>query len=67
MTLKRDKIDDLRRRINEYADLVLDKSALVPKIKVDASMTKEDIVLENVRMIELLEPFEQTTSAAAKV
>jgi single-stranded-DNA-specific exonuclease len=57
LTLKRDKIDDLRRRINEYADLVLDKSALVPKIKVDASMTKEDIVLENVRMIELLEPF----------
>ncbi|HPD01505.1 MAG TPA: DHHA1 domain-containing protein, partial [Acetivibrio sp.] len=60
LTLKGDRIDDLRRRINEYADSVLDKSDLVRKVKVDANIKKEDIVLENVRMLELLEPFGQS-------
>jgi len=57
LTLKTDKIDELRRKINEYADSVLDESDLVPKLKIDAKIKKEDLSLENVKMLGLLEPF----------
>ncbi len=57
LALKPENIDELRRMINEYADSVLDESDLVPRIKLDVGITKEDMTVDICRSLKLLEPF----------
>lgn len=57
LTLKSENIDELRRQINEYADSVLDECDLIPKVKIDVGLTREDISIDNARELELLAPF----------
>jgi len=40
--------------INEYADSVLDEDDLVPRMKIDVRITKEDMTLENCRNLSFL-------------
>lgn len=57
LALKPENIDEFRRMINEYADSVLDEDDLVPRMKIDVRITKEDMTLENCKELKLLEPF----------
>ncbi|NLZ52925.1 MAG: single-stranded-DNA-specific exonuclease RecJ, partial [Thermoanaerobacteraceae bacterium] len=53
------KIEELRTRINKYADKVLDDKDLIKKIYVDKELEAEDIGFELVDKISVLEPFGQ--------
>ncbi|NLD48535.1 MAG: single-stranded-DNA-specific exonuclease RecJ, partial [Clostridiaceae bacterium] len=57
LTLKTQSIDMFRRKINEFAGSVLDSSVMLPKIKIDACISKESLTLDSVRELELLAPF----------
>lgn len=57
LSLKAENVDEFRRRINSYADGVLSAVDLLPCIKIDAFIKKEDITVQNVSDLELLAPF----------
>lgn len=57
LSIKEENINEFRRLINEYADVHLMESDLVPKVKIDVEVTKEDISAESVKELELLAPF----------
>lgn len=57
LTIKEENIEKLKEMINEYADTLLKDSDLIPKIKIDVEVTKEDISLDSVRELDLLSPF----------
>jgi single-stranded-DNA-specific exonuclease len=53
------KLEELRTRINEYAETVLEDKDLVRKIYVDKVLKPEDIGFDLVEKISVLEPFGQ--------
>jgi heat-inducible transcriptional repressor len=57
LTIAEENIDQFREAINEYANSVLSDDMLIPKIKVDAYISEQDINLESVRELQKLEPF----------
>lgn len=57
LTIKEENIEEFKKLINEYADNKLKDSDLIPKIKIDVEVTKEDISLDSVKELELLSPF----------
>ncbi len=57
LTLNSENIDLLRKMINEYADKFIKPSDLIPRVKIDAVISKEYLTMENVRELELLAPF----------
>jgi len=57
LTIKEENIEILKKSINEYADKIMKDSDLIPKIKIDAEVEKEDISLDSVRELDLLSPF----------
>lgn len=57
LTIKEENIEEFKRLINEYANSLLKDSDLIPKLKIDVEVTKEDISTESVRELELLSPF----------
>lgn len=57
LTISPENINAFRSRINEYADEVLTRNDLIPKIRADARIQKSDISLESVRQLEALSPF----------
>lgn len=57
LMLEEERIEQLQRKINEYADSVLDEYDLIPKISIDVKIDKEDISMESVRELQLLAPF----------
>lgn len=57
LSIKLENLTEFKRLINEYADTVLTAADLIPCIKIDATIKKDDISLENVRELELLAPF----------
>jgi single-stranded-DNA-specific exonuclease len=57
LALPADRIDDLRRRLNEHASAVLRDDDLVPIIETDYQMTLKHATLETVEEIAMLEPF----------
>lgn len=57
LTIKKDEIENLGKRINDIADEVLDKIDLVPQTIVDAEIDVEEIILESANELRLLEPY----------
>lgn len=57
LTIQVSRIEELRRRINEYADSVLTEADMMPCIRVDAFLQRGDITLESVRELARLAPF----------
>jgi len=57
LALRADRIDELRRRLNEHARLVLKDDDLVPIIETDYSLPLKHATLETIEEITRLEPF----------
>lgn len=57
LTLKSENLQVFRQAINRYADTALKETDLVPKIKIDAFVSQEDISLANAKELERLAPF----------
>lgn len=57
LTLKTADITSLREEINKYADTYMEAQHLVPKLKIDLCLKKEDISISNIKELEMLEPF----------
>lgn len=57
LTVKRENIEALRRKINEIADYELEKEDLIEEIKIEYEIDEKDINLDTVRELHLLEPF----------
>lgn len=57
MSISIDKIDELRKRLNEQAKQVLDEDMLTPTLNVDVSLTIDEITVEAIEEIETLSPF----------
>ena len=50
-------LDEFKKNINDYADSILTPEALIPRIKVDCSLSKGEITTSSVLELELLSPF----------
>lgn len=57
LALKFEKLDAFKKMINAYADEILTAEDLVPKLKVDVNLDKNDISMKNIRELDLLAPF----------
>lgn len=57
LSIKEENIEKLKKMLNEYADKILKESDLIPKIKVDIEVTKEDVTEDSVKELDLLSPF----------
>lgn len=53
----KEKLQKLRKRINEYADSILSDKDLTKKIYIDEVLTLEDISFDLVEKLSVLEPF----------
>ncbi|CDF58330.1 single-stranded-DNA-specific exonuclease RecJ [Thermobrachium celere] len=56
LTIEKDKIDELRYRLNNLAKQV-DVEIFLPKMYIDMEMTEEDITFETAEVIKKLEPY----------
>ncbi len=50
-------LEEMKKRINEYADTVLTPETLVPRIRIDSSLCEGEITIDSVLGLELLSPF----------
>lgn len=57
LTIKSENIQELRRRINLYANDILDEYDLIPKLKIDVSVCKNDLSIQSIRELDLLAPY----------
>lgn len=59
MTIEKDQavLEELRRRLNEYAEQFLTDEDLVPKIYVDEVLDEKDITYELIEKLDMLEPY----------
>ncbi|MCX7710443.1 MAG: single-stranded-DNA-specific exonuclease RecJ [Clostridia bacterium] len=57
VTIKQENIDALKELINQYADISLTEEKLIPKLKIDIAVSKEDLRIDAIRQLELLAPF----------
>lgn len=57
ITIKPDRIDELRRRLNEHAGACLTEEDLQPCVHIDAELPAEDISFELVAELQRLEPY----------
>ncbi|WIV10759.1 single-stranded-DNA-specific exonuclease RecJ [Proteiniborus sp. MB09-C3] len=57
LTIKKDNIEELRKRINDIADEILADADLIPQTIVDADIDIEEIVLKSAYELKSLEPF----------
>lgn len=57
LALRRKDIDDFRKKINEYANIVLKDEDLYCKLEADMEINADDITLHLAKEISLLEPF----------
>ncbi|MDF2523338.1 MAG: recJ [Clostridiales bacterium] len=57
LTIKTENIQEMRRRINNFADEIMDENDLIPKLKIDVNVSKNDLSIQNVRELDLLAPF----------
>ena len=57
ITIKPDRIGELRRRLNEHAAACLTAEDLQPCVYVDAELPTEEITFELVRELQALEPY----------
>ena len=59
LNIEQDRVDDFRKAINQVGDEYLTEDCLVAELKVDATLTMQDITQDTFREIESLEPFGQ--------
>lgn len=57
LTIKKENIQEFRSRINEYADEVLTHEHMIPKLRVDLPVSREDLTIQNIRELDKLAPF----------
>jgi len=57
LTIDREKIKELRERMNEIALARLSKEDLTPKLKIDSQLSLKDMSLELIEILDLLGPF----------
>jgi single-stranded-DNA-specific exonuclease len=57
LTIKRESIAELRRRLNEHAASLLTEQDLVPSLKIDMELPAEVITLSLAEELQVLEPF----------
>jgi single-stranded-DNA-specific exonuclease len=57
LTIQADRIGELRKRLNEYADTVLTPVDLMPCVRIDAFLDCADLAPENARELSRLAPF----------
>ncbi|MCX8130984.1 MAG: single-stranded-DNA-specific exonuclease RecJ [Clostridia bacterium] len=57
LSLAMDKAALFKERINSYAESVLGGQDLLPKIKIDVHINKDDISMSNIKELEMLAPF----------
>jgi len=57
LSLEYGNLDQFKRMINEYADNVLKDEDLIPRIRIDASIDKQDISMDSVKALAVLAPF----------
>lgn len=57
LAIRRDRISELRRRLNEHAATCLTEEDLVPALGVDAEMSAPDLSFQLSQELRLLEPF----------
>ncbi len=57
LTISSSNIDELRRRLNAYADSVLTDADMMPCIRVDAFLERGDITFGSVRELAQMAPF----------
>jgi len=57
LTIEEDKIGEFRTLINKYADEVFTDEDLLPTIRIDAILERDDITRQNIIELEKLEPF----------
>jgi len=63
LNIEQDRVDDFRKAINQVGDEFLTEDCLVAELKVDATLTMQDISQETFKEIESLEPFGQMNKA----
>ena len=59
LNIEQDRVDDFRKAINQVGNEYLTEDSLVAELKVDATLTMQDITQDTFREIESLEPFGQ--------
>jgi single-stranded-DNA-specific exonuclease len=57
LTIKRDRIEELRRRLNEHATRRLSDEDLVPVLRIDAELSSEELTLKLAEELRALEPY----------
>jgi single-stranded-DNA-specific exonuclease len=57
LTIRPDRIQELRRRLNSHAASCLGEDDLQPRVKIDAELSAEAITFELARELSALEPF----------
>lgn len=57
MTLHRDRLIDLHRSLNDYADHHLTDDLLIPELKVDMEIDVREITVDMISQLELLAPY----------
>ncbi len=57
ITLREDRIGELRRRLNEHASTCLTKDDLTPSVQVDLELTAEAVTYQLAKELQALEPF----------
>ncbi len=57
LTIHEDRINELRTRINEYADTILTDDDLLPRVRVDVLLERGDITMKAVRELASMAPF----------
>ena len=57
LTIKTDKIDELRLAVNKYAESLEDDLIFQPKLLLDSNLNSNEISFENIEKLSMLEPF----------
>lgn len=56
-TIRTDRIDELRKSMNDEVIRVMGKDRFLPELRVDYKLTPEDINVDTIRKLKLMEPF----------
>ena len=65
LTIQSNRIDELRKRINEYADSVLTDDDLMPCLKIDAFAESSDLTIESVQELDKMAPYGESNPKPA--
>jgi len=57
LAISRDKIDDFRKSINEYAEKNMNDEITVPVVNIDCEVELSELSIDSVKDLQLLEPF----------